>query len=194
MADSFQRRIERTREGVLLYFVYVFIIPQSLSSVAKREAGQGYRRMKKMQDLLALSVFSFENGSMLESKPEYGVSRATATLAVMRNDLQEDIEGEDIIGETIYGIRNVLAAGVHGIQGIIPSIANSVNNQKYDVIPREGPLHGTSNAVKKIFETKGVLGKASAIFAEAPDGVTDDLMHTVGASEWVIEPSYNTAA
>ena len=57
---------------------------------------------------------------MLEPGHEHGVSRATATLAVMRNDLWEDMEGEDIIGETIYGIRNVVAAGIHGIQGIVP--------------------------------------------------------------------------
>lgn len=112
----------------------------------------------------------------------------------MRNDLMEGIEGKDVITETMRGTRNALVALWHGLQGIIPSIANSMNGQKFNVVSRNGGLHGTTNAIRKIFETKGILGKASAIFAEATDGPVDDALHIAGGAEWIIEPSHSTTA
>lgn len=126
---------------------------------------------------------------MMTGTPEYGRTRAGATLALMRNDFVEGIEGKDMISDTICGVRNALVAGWHGIQGVIPSIANGFNGQRYSVVPREGPLQGTTNSVKKIVQTKGVVGKASAVLAEATDGPVDDVIHAVsGGAKWMVVP------
>ena len=126
---------------------------------------------------------------MLEAAPEHGVSRAKATLTQMKNDLVEGIEGEDVITEVGRGVRNAAVALYHGVQGVIPSIANSFNGQKYNVVQRKGGLHGTKNAIDKIVHTKGIIGKASAIFVEGTDGPIDDGLNVIGRGKWIIEPS-----
>ena len=142
-----------------------------------------------MQDLIALREASLIMNAMLEATPEYGLTRFGATAALVRNDLQTGMDGNDFMTNTMEGVRNVFVATYHGIQGIIPSIANSMNDQRFNVVPRGGPLHGTSNSVKKIIETKGFIGKASAVLAEATDGPLDDALHVVGGAEWIVEPS-----
>ena len=109
----------------------------------------------------------------------------------MRNDMLQDLDGKDMITDIGRGTRNALVALYHGVQGIIPSIANSMNGQKFNVVSREGALHGTRNSINKVIHTKGILGKASAIFAEATDGPVDDGLHVIGGAEWIIEPSRN---
>ena len=128
---------------------------------------------------------------MLEAAPEHGVSRAKATLTQMRNDLVEGIEGKDVITEVGRGFRNAAVALYHGAQGVVPSIANAPSGQKFNVVRRTSGLQGTKNAIDKIVHTKGILGKASAIFAEATDGPVDDGLNIIGSGKWIIEPSNN---
>lgn len=125
--------------------------------------------------------------------PEFNVGRGEATLIQMRNDLQEGLEGKDIVHDVIRGVRNAFVAGWHGLQGIIPTIANTVSGQRYNVVQRAGPFHGTVNSVQKIVQTKGILGKASAVFAEATDGPVDDGLNVVGGSQWIITPAQNVS-
>ena len=131
---------------------------------------------------------------MLEEAPAYGVSRAKASVIQFRNDMVKDIEGKDAIGETIYATRNAAVAGWHALQNIIPSILNSVSGQTYNVVERSGTFHGTRNSMNKVLHTKGIIGKASAVFVEATDGPVDDGLNVVGGSKWIVEPSYSTAA
>ena len=128
---------------------------------------------------------------MLEAKPEHGLSRFGAEVARVRNDLGEGMKTSDSITLIGHGVRNALVAAYHGVQSIIPIAANSFSDQKFDVVEREGALHGTRNSVNKVIETKGIIGKASAIFAEATDGPVDDGLHVIGGAEWIIEPSNN---
>ncbi|MDD5026645.1 MAG: hypothetical protein PHH13_04725 [Candidatus Peribacteraceae bacterium] len=120
---------------------------------------------------------------------EYVGSRFGATLALMGNDMKEGIEGKDPIDDTIHGVRNAFVALWHGLQGIIPSAANAMSDQQFRVTHRSGTLHGTANSAKKVIETKGLLGKASAVLAEATDGPVDDFIDaTTGGTQWIVEP------
>jgi hypothetical protein len=91
-------------------------------------------------------------------------------------------------------VRNTGVVFWHAIQGIIPSVAGAVSGQKYDVIEREGALHGTRNAIDKIVHTKGIVGKLSAVFAEATDGPVDDLLNVGGGAQWMIVPATRSNA
>lgn len=120
---------------------------------------------------------------------DYVGSRFGSTLALMHNDMMEGIEGEDAVDDTIHGVRNAFIALWHGVQGIIPSAANAFNGQQFHVTRRSGSLHGTANSVKKVFDTKGILGKASAVLAEATDGPVDDFIAATGSgAQWIVEP------
>src|SRR3989338_3991066 len=123
----------------------------------------------------------------LESRTFTG-SRFGATLEQMSQDIQEGIKGKDIVGDLVRGGRNAVTALWHGVQGVIPSVANAFGNQQFSVVRRNGSLHGTSNSVHKIFATKGIFGKASAILAELTDGPVDDAFSVVGAGQWMIVP------
>jgi hypothetical protein len=127
------------------------------------------------------------------SGQEYIGSRLGATVALLKNDVTEGIEGRDMIGDGIRGVRNGIIAAWHGLQGIIPSMANAFSNQQFAVVRREGPLHGTANSVRKIFATRGILGKASAVLAEATDGPVDDGISAVtGGAQWIVKPVSTT--
>ncbi|MFH0770952.1 MAG: hypothetical protein V1926_06305 [Candidatus Peregrinibacteria bacterium] len=123
---------------------------------------------------------------------EYTGSRLTATGALMVNDLQEgiDFRNNDTVGNVWNSVRNIAVATLHGIQGIIPSIANAFNGQQFHVRRRQSTWDGTGASVRKIVDTKGILGKASAVLAEATDGPVDDLISaTTGGSQWIVEPT-----
>ncbi|TSC59149.1 MAG: hypothetical protein Greene041662_628 [Candidatus Peregrinibacteria bacterium Greene0416_62] len=122
--------------------------------------------------------------------PTYGVSRFGATLNQMGNDFTEGIEGKDIIGEPILAVRNAAVGLFHGVQGVIPSVANAFSGQRYSVVRRDSPYQGTVNSVQKILKTKGVIGKASAVLAEATDGPVEDVISaTTGGAKWIVVPT-----
>jgi|GEM_PF-4832060 len=116
-------------------------------------------------------------------------TRIGAAFEQMSKDLSEGIQGKDIVTDVVHGARNSIVALWHGAQSIIPSAANAFSGQRYSVEHRNGPLEGTTNAMGKIIKTKGLLGKASAIFAEATDGPMDDGIHALtGGAEWIVKP------
>jgi len=116
-------------------------------------------------------------------------SRLGATFEQMKHDLVEGIEGKDLLGDTIRGVRNALVALWHGTNGVIPSIANAFSGQQYTVTHRDGVLDGTKGSVQKVFQTKGIVGKASAVVFELTDGPVDDLiLQPFGGAQWMIEP------
>jgi hypothetical protein len=114
--------------------------------------------------------------------------RFGATIEQVQHDLTEGIEGKDLVTDAIRGIRNVGIGIWHAVNGVIPSIANSFNGQQYTVMERKGAFDGTVNAAKKVIGTKGIVGRASAIFAEATDGPVDDLLALTGGAKWMIVP------
>lgn len=159
------------------------------------EAANLYRtcesvRKEKVKEMLPRLVsccrilFAMPIGS-----PTHGVSRARATLHQVGNDLVEGIEGKDLLTEPILGVRNAAVGIFHAVQGVIPSAANAFSNQKYSVVRRDSPYQGTANSVDKIIHTRGILGKASAVLAEATDGPVDDAISaTTGGAQWMVVP------
>ena len=115
-------------------------------------------------------------------------SRLGATFEQMKHDVMTGIEGKDLVGDTVRGFRNAFIALWHGANGVLPSIANSFNGQQFSVVQRRGGLDGTKTSIKKIFQTKGIVGKASAILFEATDGPVDDALALTGGAQWMIVP------
>lgn len=115
-------------------------------------------------------------------------SRFGATIEQVGLDLKEGIEGKDIVMNSLRLVRNGAVATWHIINGILPSILNSTNGQKFEVVHRESAFQGTTNAVKKIKDTKGVAGKASAVVLELFDGPVDDGLALIGGAQHIIVP------
>jgi hypothetical protein len=115
-------------------------------------------------------------------------TRFGATMEQVKGDLIEGIEGKDVVGDTLRAFRNAAIGLFHGVQGIIPSIANAFNGQEYEVVERDGPLHGTRTAFRKILETKGFIGKVSAVIFEATDGPVDDVLALTGGAKRIVVP------
>jgi len=122
---------------------------------------------------------------------EYVGDRLGAATHLIHNDLIQGIEGRDMIDDATKLPRNLVQAGYHLFQSFWPIAADAVSteDQDYIVAIRKGPLHGTANSVRRVFDSKGVLRKVSAVAAEAPDGPVDDVWSAAtGGSEWIIEP------
>ena len=120
--------------------------------------------------------------------------RFGATIEQVKNDLTEGIDGKDFITDVGRGIRNTMVGTWHVLNGVIPSIANAFGGQDYEVVRRTGPVQGTTNAVRKVFQTRGIIGKASAVLVEALDGPVDDAFNAFGAGKWIIQPTRSRAA
>jgi hypothetical protein len=115
--------------------------------------------------------------------------RLGATIEQVGKDLTTGIERNDpILTNAVRGVRNGMIATWHLINGVIPSIANSLNGQQYSVVERQGGFDGTVNAARKVVHTKGVVGRISAIAAEATDGPVDDLLSLTGGAQFIIVP------
>ena len=126
----------------------------------------------------------------LDPKEHVG-GRLSSTIALVRNDLGQGIQGKDMLDDLLCIPRNLVQAGYHVFQSGWPIAADLVasSDQQYRVAPRRGPMHGTANSVKKIVESEGVFRKASALLSEPLDGPVDDVWNaTTNGSEWIIEP------
>jgi len=126
----------------------------------------------------------------LDPKEHVG-GRLSSTIALVRNDLGQGIQGKDLLDDLTVLPRNFLQAGYHILQSGWPIAADmlAASDQQYRVAPRRGPVHGTVNSVKKIVESEGVFRKVSALLSEPLDGPADDIWNaTTNGSEWIIEP------
>jgi hypothetical protein len=136
--------------------------------------------VNKIRDFLDATSMTAHTGCM--------PGRFGATIEQIGLDLKEGIEGKDVIDDSLRIVRNTAVATWHAVNGVIPSIANAFNGQQYDVVERKGALDGTKNSFQKIVHTKGVLGKASAVFLEATDGPVDDAFNLFGGAKHMIVP------
>ncbi len=154
------------------------------------EAHIPMRMQENLKEIVLRDVTEYYNFlNMSVGAPTHGVSRAQATVHQITNDLVQDIKGKDMLIEPILGVRNAAVALFHGVQGIIPSAANAFSGQRYGVVERRSLVHGTMNSIRKVIDTRGILGKASAVLAEATDGPVEDLVNvTTGGANWMVVP------
>ena len=114
-------------------------------------------------------------------------SRAVVGLELVKRELMNGIEGDDVVDDLLKVPRNAICTLIRGTQQIVPSVLNAASNQRFALVGRTHPLSGVTTSAGNIYRTakkKNVLGTVSAIAFEGTDGLVDDALGLAGGAQY----------